>query len=60
MENEQEIKPGDIVRLKSGSLPMTVGDRENAEGHILCVWSRSDGNVSKEYLPYEVLEKTAE
>lgn len=48
------LKPGDIVILKSGGLPVTVSEvtGDNAE----CVWMGGDGDLFRETLPLAVLE----
>ena len=48
------LKPGDVVILKSGSQPITVA--EVNEDAILCVWMGAEGDLFRETLPMAVLE----
>lgn len=42
MSSEQTLKPGDVVRLKSGGPRMTV-DWIDTDGHeIICTWFKGD------------------
>jgi uncharacterized protein YodC (DUF2158 family) len=48
------LKPGDVVILKSGGHPITV-----AEVHgdaIVCLWMGGEGDLFRETLPSAVLE----
>jgi uncharacterized protein YodC (DUF2158 family) len=49
------LKPGDVVMLKSGGQPLTVVDvgEEAAE----CLWMGGDGELFRETLPLVVLER---
>jgi len=49
-----ELKPGDVVMLKSGGHPVTVV--EVNEDAILCLWMGGDGDLFRETLPLAVLE----
>jgi uncharacterized protein YodC (DUF2158 family) len=49
-----DLKPGDVVILKSGSQPITVA--EVTEDTILCVWMGAEGDLFREALPLAVLE----
>lgn len=49
-----ELKPGDVVTLKSGGHPLTVA--EVNEDSILCLWMGVDGELFRETLPLAVLE----
>lgn len=49
-----ELKPGDVVILKSGGHPVTVA--EVNEDAAECLWMGSDGNLFRETLPLAVLE----
>jgi uncharacterized protein YodC (DUF2158 family) len=49
-----ELKPGDVVVLKSGGLPVTV--TEVNEDTVECVWMGNDGDLFRETLPLAVLE----
>jgi uncharacterized protein YodC (DUF2158 family) len=51
-----DLKPGDVVILKSGGLPMTVA--EVNDGAIACVWMDGEGDLLRETLPLAVLEAT--
>ncbi len=49
------LKPGDIVRLKSGGPQMTVS---YFEGHnVECVWFGADGDFKRASFPAAALEK---
>jgi uncharacterized protein YodC (DUF2158 family) len=48
------LKPGDLVILKSGSQPITVAE-VNGDS-ILCVWMGAEGDLFRETLPMAVLE----
>ena len=49
-----ELKPGDVVILKSGGHPITVV--EINENTVECVWMGGDGDLFRETLPMVVLE----
>jgi len=49
-----ELKPGDVVMLKSGGQPLTVA--EVHEDDISCVWIGDEGELFRETLPATVLE----
>jgi uncharacterized protein YodC (DUF2158 family) len=49
-----ELKPGDVVMLKSGGHPVTVA--EVNEDAIVCLWMGGDGDLFRETLPLAVLE----
>ena len=49
-----ELKPGDVVMLKSGGHPITVA--EVNEDSVECVWMGIDGDLFRETLPIAVLE----
>ena len=49
-----ELKPGDVVILKSGGHPFTVA--EVSEDSVECVWMGSEGDLYRETLPLAVLE----
>jgi uncharacterized protein YodC (DUF2158 family) len=49
-----ELKPGDVVILKSGGHPVTVVEvNDNA---VECLWMGNDGDLFRETLPLVVLE----
>jgi uncharacterized protein YodC (DUF2158 family) len=49
-----ELKPGDVVILKSGGHPLTVV--EVKDGNVACVWMGVEGDLFRETLPLAVLE----
>lgn len=49
-----DLKPGDVVMLKSGGHPVTVA--EVNEDAIVCLWMGGDGDLFRETLPLAVLE----
>ena len=49
-----ELKPGDVVILKSGGHPVTVAE-VNGDA-VECLWMGSDGDLFRETLPLAVLE----
>ena len=49
-----DLKPGDVVILKSGGLPITVAEVNGDT--ILCVWMGGEGDLFRESLPLAVLE----
>lgn len=50
-----ELKPGDVVTLKSGGHPLTVV--EVNEGAVSCLWMGGEGDLFRETLPLAVLER---
>ena len=54
--NEQimDLKPGDVVMLKSGGHPLSVV--EVKDGNVACVWMGNEGDLFRETLPLAVLE----
>ena len=49
-----ELKPGDVVMLKSGGHPLTVA---NVKGDAVdCIWMDSEGALFRETLPLAVLD----
>jgi uncharacterized protein YodC (DUF2158 family) len=50
-----ELKPGDVVMLKSGGHSLSVAEvnEEAAE----CVWMGNEGELHRETLPLSVLER---
>jgi uncharacterized protein YodC (DUF2158 family) len=52
-----ELKPGDVVILKSGGHPVTVA--EVNDDTVECLWMGSEGDLFRETFPKAVLE-TAE
>jgi uncharacterized protein YodC (DUF2158 family) len=53
-EQIMDLKPGDVVILKSGGHPLTVV--EVSEGTVACVWMGNEGDLFRETLPLAVLE----
>ncbi|MCA6120771.1 DUF2158 domain-containing protein [Bradyrhizobium sp. WSM 1704] len=51
-----ELKPGDVVILKSGGHPLTVV--EVNEENVECLWMGVDGDLFRETLPVIALEST--
>jgi len=49
-----EVKPGDVVILKSGGHPLSVV--EVSESTAACVWMGNEGDLFRETLPLAVLE----
>lgn len=49
-----ELKPGDVVTLKSGGHPLTVA--EVHEDTVACLWMGGEGELFRETLPLAVLE----
>jgi uncharacterized protein YodC (DUF2158 family) len=52
-----DLKPGDVVILKSGGHPLTVA--EVNEDAIACLWMGDEGDLFRETLPLAVLELAA-
>jgi uncharacterized protein YodC (DUF2158 family) len=44
---EEQFKPGDVVRLKSGGRPMTVSKCEGDD--VTCVWEENGVNGTATY-----------
>jgi uncharacterized protein YodC (DUF2158 family) len=51
-----ELKPGDVVMLKSGGHPITVVEVD--EDKVECLWMGTDGDLFRETLPLVALEST--
>jgi uncharacterized protein YodC (DUF2158 family) len=49
-----DLKPGDVVMLKSGGHPMTVA--EVRDETVACLWMGNEGDLFRETLPLAVLE----
>jgi uncharacterized protein YodC (DUF2158 family) len=49
-----DLKPGDVVILKSGGHPLTVAEVNKDTG--ACVWMGDEGDLFRETLPLAVLE----
>jgi uncharacterized protein YodC (DUF2158 family) len=49
-----ELKPGDVVILKSGGHPVTVA--EVHDDTVECLWMGGEGDLFRETLPKAVLE----
>ena len=50
-----DLRPGDVVILKSGGQAMTVA--EVHEDTIACVWMGDEGDLFRETLPLAVVER---
>jgi uncharacterized protein YodC (DUF2158 family) len=50
-----DLKPGDVVTLKSGGHPLTVV--EVNEDAVSCLWMGNEGDLFRETLPLAVLER---
>jgi uncharacterized protein YodC (DUF2158 family) len=50
-----DLKPGDVVMLKSGGHPVTVA--EVNEDSVECLWMGENGELFREALPIAVLER---
>ena len=49
-----DLKPGDVVMLKSGGHPLSVV--EVKDENVVCVWMGNEGDLFRETLPLAVLE----
>ena len=49
-----DLKPGDVVMLKSGGHPLSVVEVNG--GNVACVWMGNEGDLFRETLPLAVLE----
>jgi uncharacterized protein YodC (DUF2158 family) len=54
-ERIMDLKPGDVVILKSGGQPITVA--EVNEDSVECLWMGGEGELFRETLPLAVLER---
>jgi uncharacterized protein YodC (DUF2158 family) len=50
-----DLKPGDVVMLKSGGHPLTVA--EVNDDAVECIWMGGEGDLFRETLPLAVLER---
>ncbi len=50
-----DLKPGDVVTLKSGGHLLTVV--EVSEDSVACMWMGGEGDLFRETLPLAVLER---
>ncbi|KIZ47931.1 MULTISPECIES: DUF2158 domain-containing protein [Rhodopseudomonas] len=50
-----DLKPGDVVILKSGGLAMTVA--EVHKDSVACMWMGEEGDLFRETLPLAVIER---
>jgi uncharacterized protein YodC (DUF2158 family) len=50
-----DLKPGDVVMLKSGGQALTVAEVNDTDAE--CVWIGDDGDLFRETLPLVVLER---
>jgi uncharacterized protein YodC (DUF2158 family) len=51
-----DLKPGDVVVLKSGGHPITVAEING--DNVTCLWMGGEGELFRETLPIAVLEPT--
>ena len=49
-----DLKPGDVVILKSGGHPLSVVEVNG--DNVACVWMGNEGDLFRETLPLAVLE----
>jgi uncharacterized protein YodC (DUF2158 family) len=49
-----DLKPGDVVILKSGGHPMTVA--EVHDDAVACLWMGGEGDLFRETIPLGALE----
>ena len=49
-----DLKPGDVVILKSGGHPMTVAEVHDET--VVCLWMGGEGDLFRETLPLITLE----
>lgn len=49
-----DLKPGDVVILKSGGHPMTVAEVHDES--VACLWMGGEGDLFRETLPLIALE----
>jgi uncharacterized protein YodC (DUF2158 family) len=54
-ERIMDLKPGDVVILKSGGHPVTVAEVD--EGSVECLWMGDHGDLFRETFPIAVLER---
>jgi len=50
-----DVKPGDVVMLKSGGQALTVAEVNDKDAE--CIWIGDDGDLFRETLPLVVLER---
>jgi uncharacterized protein YodC (DUF2158 family) len=50
-----DLKPGDVVMLKSGGHPMTVAELN--DDAVECIWMGGEGDLFRETLSLAVLER---
>jgi uncharacterized protein YodC (DUF2158 family) len=56
---QEEIQPGDVVWLKSGSPSMTIdGFHQTSKNFYRCFWFNEEGNAVSEYFNQLSLTKT--
>jgi uncharacterized protein YodC (DUF2158 family) len=53
-EQIMDLRPGDVVMLKSGGHPLTVAEID--EDAVTCIWMGDAGDLFRETLPLAVLE----
>lgn len=53
-----DLKPGDVVMLKSGGQPLTVAEVKGDD--VLCLWMGMEGDLFRETLPLATLVQVEE
>jgi uncharacterized protein YodC (DUF2158 family) len=53
-KENMDLKPGDVVVLKSGGHPITVAEVKDEV--VTCLWMGGEGDLFRETLPLAVLE----
>ncbi|KRQ02465.1 YodC family protein [Bradyrhizobium sp. DASA03076] len=53
-----ELKPGDVVMLRSGGQPLTVAEVKGED--VLCLWMGMEGDLFRETLPLATLVQVEE
>ena len=48
-----DLRPGDVVMLKSGGHPLTVAEVNQTS--VVCLWMGDEGDLFRETLPLAVL-----
>jgi uncharacterized protein YodC (DUF2158 family) len=56
----ESFNSGDVVQLKSGGLPMTIGEfTTDGSGKALCYWQDKDGDPQSHWFAPVVLERVS-
>ena len=51
-----DVKVGDVVKLKSGSVPMTVTEVDTADDKVQCKWFPDGKHSEAGWFPSDALE----